>query len=102
LLLEGLREVAIADLQLLEQADVLDGDDGLVGEGRDQLDLSSAKGLGSFRARKNTPTRLPSLSIGTPRPARKPPRCWAPSALYSGSTRTSGTCAVRSSQRLFP
>jgi len=33
LLVQGFREVAIPGLQLLKQADVLDGDDGLVGEG---------------------------------------------------------------------
>ena len=37
LLLEGLGEVVVAGLQLLEQPDVLDGDHGLIGEG-----LSSA------------------------------------------------------------
>src|SRR3990167_8478385 len=39
LLLEGLGEVAVPGLQFLEQADVLDGDDGLVGKGLDHLDL---------------------------------------------------------------
>ena len=33
LLLERFREVAVARLQLLEQAGVLDGDHGLIGEG---------------------------------------------------------------------
>ena len=33
LLLEGLGEIAVPSLELLEQADVLDGDDGLIGEG---------------------------------------------------------------------
>ena len=35
-------------LQLVEQADVLDGDDGLVGEGFDQLDLPSGERLDSL------------------------------------------------------
>ena len=35
LLLQGLRELGVPRLQLLEQAHVLDGDDGLVGEGFD-------------------------------------------------------------------
>ena len=39
LLLERLGEVAVARLQLLEQAHVLDRDDGLVGEGLQQRDL---------------------------------------------------------------
>ena len=36
LLLERLGEVAVPGLELREQADVLDGDDGLVGEGLEQ------------------------------------------------------------------
>ena len=39
LLLERLGEVAVARFQLLEEPDVLDGDDGLVGERLQQLDL---------------------------------------------------------------
>ena len=39
LLLERDPQLGVARLQLLEQADVLDGDDGLVGEGLEQLDL---------------------------------------------------------------
>src|SRR5712692_8976443 len=39
LLLQGLGKVAVARLQLLEQADVLDGDDGLRGEGLEERDL---------------------------------------------------------------
>ena len=44
LLLEGLGQVAVLRLQLREQADVLDGDDGLVGEGRHQVDLLLGEG----------------------------------------------------------
>jgi hypothetical protein len=40
LLLDGLGQLSVARLQLLEQADVLDGDDRLVGEGLQQLDLA--------------------------------------------------------------
>ena len=39
LLLQGLGEVVVARLQLREQPHVLDRDDGLVGEGLQQLDL---------------------------------------------------------------
>src|SRR5262245_28000788 len=39
LLLESLREVALACLLRLEQPSVLDGDDGLVGEGFEKVDL---------------------------------------------------------------
>jgi hypothetical protein len=40
LLLKRLRQVAITGLQLLEQPHILDGDDGLVGEGLEQGDLA--------------------------------------------------------------
>ena len=39
LLVEGLGQIAVLPLQFREQADVLDGDGGLVGEGRHQVDL---------------------------------------------------------------
>src|SRR5262249_30111564 len=45
LLLQGLGEVAVSRLELAQQARVLDGDDRLVGEGRDQLDLLVGEGL---------------------------------------------------------
>src|SRR5439155_14007283 len=40
LLLQRHGEVAIARLELLEEAHVLDGDDGLVGEGLEEVDLA--------------------------------------------------------------
>ena len=42
LLLQRLGEIAVAALELLEKAGVLDRDDRLIGEGLDQLDLASA------------------------------------------------------------
>ena len=39
LLLQGLGEVGVLGLQLVEQPRILDGDDGLVGEGGDEVDL---------------------------------------------------------------
>src|SRR6266849_7080687 len=48
---ERLRQVAVAGLQLLEQAHVLDGDDGLVGEGLQKGDLALREEA-DFRARK--------------------------------------------------
>src|SRR6266508_2671742 len=46
LLLERLGEVAVAGFQLLEQADVLDRDHGLVGEGLQELDLLVGESTG--------------------------------------------------------
>src|SRR5262249_29710873 len=39
LLLQGLGQIAVAHLQLFEEAGVLDGDDGLVGEGLEERNL---------------------------------------------------------------
>src|SRR5262249_22222978 len=44
LLLQRLREIAVAHRQLLEQAHVLDGDDSLVGEGLQELDAARREG----------------------------------------------------------
>src|SRR5262249_17765567 len=44
LLLEGDPQLAVPRLQCGEEADVLDGDDGLIGKGRHQLDLLVAEG----------------------------------------------------------
>jgi hypothetical protein len=46
LLGQGLGQLDVAHLQFLEQADVLDGDDGLVGEGFEQRDLIVGERLG--------------------------------------------------------
>ena len=60
LLLEGLGEVAVARLELLEQPHVLDGDDRLVGEG-----LAAARSAGRGSARRSArPTVI--APIGTP------------------------------------
>ena len=47
---EGLFEFARARLHLLEQARILDGDDGLIGEGAQDFDVARREGAG-FRAR---------------------------------------------------
>ena len=67
LLLQRLREVAVARLQLLEQPHVLDGDDRLVGEGLEQRDLLVREGLpGSRDVRLIAPIAIASRSsIGT-------------------------------------
>ena len=67
LLLQRLAQFRGARLHLVEQADILDGDHRLVGEGLDQLDLLVVKGLGSrpasWRRRRSD---SPSRSSGTP------------------------------------
>jgi len=59
LLLEGFREVAVAHLQLLEQAHILDGDGGLMGEGFEQLDLSVREGADLSPEYPDHPERNP-------------------------------------------
>ena len=44
LLLKRLREIARLGLNLVEQPRILDGDDGLVGEGLEQLDVMLGEG----------------------------------------------------------
>ena len=65
LLLQRLGEVAVARLQLLEQADVLDRDHRLVGEGLEQLDLPVGNGSGLGPRTVIAPIGTPSRSIGT-------------------------------------
>jgi hypothetical protein len=58
LLLEGLREVAVARLPLGEEADVLDGDDGLTGEGLEQGDLRTGERYRLAPRDRDGPDRL--------------------------------------------
>ena len=76
LLLEGLRQVAVARLQLLEQAHVLDGDDRLVGEGLEAgRPDASEKGSDSIaRHADGADGPAPSRTIGTASTVRNRPR----------------------------
>src|SRR5262249_38139777 len=58
LLLEGLGQLAVPRLQLLEQPDVLDGDDGLVGERLQQADLCIGEDTGLPPADSDRPDGL--------------------------------------------
>ena len=49
---------AVARLQLREQPDVLDGDDGLVGEGLEQLDVTVREGAHGPVAQPDLPHHL--------------------------------------------
>ena len=68
LLLERDPQLAVARLQLGEQAHVLDGDDGLVGEGLQEVDLLVGEGPPA-RARQTTiaPMGMPSREASAPR-----------------------------------
>ena len=73
LLLQRLGELVVPLLQLREQAGVLDGDDGLVGERLQQRDLPICEWVGLVPPPRR-PDRPPSRCIGTPTlPARRPP-----------------------------
>ena len=79
-----------------EQADVLDRDHRLVGEGLEQLDLPARRRVrGWIRATAIDPMGSPSRSIGTASTLRIAggPRARGPSRK-SGSTRTSGICTT--------
>ena len=69
LLLQRLRQRAVALLQLGEQAGVLDGDHGLVGEGLDQGDLAVGEGAWLRRVAAIVPMATPSRISGV-RPTR--------------------------------
>ena len=69
-------EVAVARLHLLEQPRVLDGDDGLVGEGLDKLDLLVGETDGpSSEPGRSRRSAAPSRSSGTPSIVRTPASC---------------------------
>ncbi len=58
LLLQGLGKIIGALAQLVEQARVLDGDDGLIGEAREQLDLLVGEWAGLLAVDHNGPDQL--------------------------------------------
>src|SRR5207247_6672621 len=58
LLLERLCEVTVTCLQLLEEAHVLDGDDRLVGEGLEEIDLRLGERAGLDPADSNRSDRV--------------------------------------------
>ena len=109
---------------LVEQAHVLDRDRGLVGKGRDQLDLLVGERPDFRRVKTSTPIASPSRSIGTARTVRKSPvsapramcspgrprrREYGPSALQAARGRTrsrapaaigmSLTCSINSCEK---
>ena len=59
LLLQRLGDLAIALFQFLEQPHVLDGDDRLVGEGFEQLDLRRGEGTHLGATRDQRPMSSP-------------------------------------------
>ena len=93
LLLERLGEIAVALLELLEQPDVLDGDDRLVGEGLKECDLLVREGLDGLATTTMVPRGMPSRRRGV---TRFVPRVSARLAGYA--TRFSGTPPRRPSR----
>ena len=69
--------------QFVEQPRVLDGDDGLGGEARDQRDLLIGKGTNFLAGKGERPISSFSFTIGTARNVRIPPSSTA--ATVSGS-----------------
>ena len=70
LLLEGLGEVVVAGLELREEADVLDGDDRLVGEGLQQLELPVGEWLGEPSGTGRSLRPVCPRGAGVSRPSR--------------------------------
>jgi hypothetical protein len=64
-LLERLGEIAVSVLQLLEEAGVLDGDDGLGGEGLEELDLLVGERAELHSAEQDRPDRYPLAEEGS-------------------------------------
>ena len=64
LISQRLREIARLGLHLVEQPHILDGDHGLVGEGRDQFDLLVGEGLDRLACQEQHPDRLPQAKQG--------------------------------------
>ena len=73
LLLQRLLKVPRPRLHLVEQAHVLDRNDGLIGEGLNKLDLPLSEWPGLRAAKGEEPSTFPSRTIGTPSSARKFP-----------------------------
>ena len=92
LLLEGLRQVLVTGLQLLEQAHVLDGDHGLVGEG-----LLGA-GIWGVRRTHRAPSRWTTIApTGSPSTAAAAPPRLSPESGGDGRRRArrSGSAGAR-------
>ena len=69
-MLQGLAQFCVALLDFLEQPHVLDGDDRLIGEGFEKLDLPFRETAGSGRMSVNAPSALPLRIKGAPKIAR--------------------------------
>ena len=98
LLLQGFAQIVRALTQLVEQAGVLDGDDGLRGEILDQLDLLVGERPHLLAVDTNGADQLVSLSIGTIRSVRAPRKLGdaaASGSFYGYESATWTTCFVR-------
>ena len=75
LMLQGFAQLCVALLEFLEQPHVLDGDDGLVGEGFEKRDLLIGEWANFGATDHNRPDGTPSRSNGVARIVRVPD-CW--------------------------
>ena len=92
-------EIARFRLHLLEQPDILDGDDRLIGEGLKQLDMMVGKSAGLSARHRNGADRQPSLIIGANMMLRKPraraiPRISFDKVSVSAISVASPVCAI--------
>jgi hypothetical protein len=91
LILERFLQLALARLLSLKQPRVLDGDDGLVGEGLNKGDLSRRERFYLSRATVITPIGRSPRSSGTARAERPLPARFRSPVENSASARVSGT-----------
>ena len=82
-------------LELGEQAHVLDRDEGLIGEGLQQLDLRLGERSATSRPTLIAPMGTPSRMSGTASTLRKPVAMDVAVVAKSGSARTSGISTTR-------
>jgi hypothetical protein len=71
-MLQRFAKFLIALLEFLEEPDIFDGDDGLVGEGFQKCDLLVREGTNLRTAYVNRPIAIPSRSSGVTRSVRTP------------------------------
>src|SRR6516162_757862 len=88
--------------QLIEQPRVLDGDDGLVGEGDQKLDLLIAKRPDGSSSESEDTDRRPLRISGTPNIVRNPVARCACGSAYSGSLAASSMCTGARSSNTRP
>ena len=97
------RQLGCARLQLAQEAGILDGDDGLVGEGLNQLDLGVGERAGRMAGEHDHPDRLTTAEDGHRElAAETEPLGDARQAGGAAGSSRSGTCTTLASTTARP